>query len=192
MPSIAGNAFFAALFGFLLLIGVALAITYRTWGVGASLVIGLSLESAAYIARIMINKNDFDTNIFIIYIYFITLGATFISAAIYLCLSRIVVAYGESYARFKPRTYSVFFMICDFIAIALQAAGGGMLQVVGTEEAGQSTLIAGLAFQTFSLLLFATACADFAVSVRRGKETRNPDFVDLLSSRRWVGFLGGT
>jgi hypothetical protein len=37
------------------------------------------------------------------YFIFITIGLTFISAAIYGCLARIAVVYGEQYSRFRSR-----------------------------------------------------------------------------------------
>ena len=69
------------------------------------------------------HNNDFNRNLFIIYIYAITLGPTFISAAIYLCLSRIVVIYDKGISSFKPRTYAISFIIGDFLALSLQGAG---------------------------------------------------------------------
>ena len=191
LPSIPGNAFFAAVFALLLLIKIPLGLYYRTWGILVATTLGLGLECAAYITRILIYKNDFDRNIFITYIYCITLGATFLSAAIYLCLSRIVVAYGKSFARFKPRTYSMFFMVGDFLALSLQGAGGGMLQVPETQDIGLEVLISGLGFQILSLVLFAVAGADFALCVWRGSGERNDHFTVLVSSRRWYGFLCG-
>lgn len=152
---------------------------------------GLGLEAAAYVSRTMIHEDDFNRNIFIIYIYCITLGATFLSAAIYLCLSRIVVAYGEEQARFRPRTYSIFFMVGDFLALSLQGAGGGMLQVVETQDIGLEVLLAGLSFQILSLLLFAVACADFGLCVWRSNRSPSERFADLLSSWKWTGFLWG-
>ena len=152
---------------------------------------GLGLESAAYVARIMIHRFDFSRNVFIIYIYCITLGATFLSAAIYLCLARIVVVYGEGYSRLKPRTYSLLFLFGDFIALSLQGAGGGMVQVEEVQDIGLRVLIAGLGFQVGSLVTFGLMCIDFSWRVHRGKGEHNPLFHDLVSSRRWTGFLLG-
>ena len=152
---------------------------------------GLGLESAAYVSRIMIHRFDFSRNVFIIYIYCITLGATFLSAAIYLCLARIVVVYGEANSRLKPRTYSLLFLFGDFIALSLQGAGGGMVQVEEVQDIGLRTLIAGLAFQVFSLVAFGVVCIDFSLRVHRHPERRNPQFHELISSRRWTGFLLG-
>ena len=51
------------------------------------------------------------------YLISLTIGPTFISAAIYGCLARIVVVYGEQYSRFRSRTYTLAFITCDFISL---------------------------------------------------------------------------
>ena len=186
-----GNAFFATLFGILLAINLPLGIIYRTWGIMVSMILGMGLEVTAYVTRIIMHNNDFSRNLFIIYIYAITLGPTFISAAIYLCLSRIVVVYDEGISSFKPRTYSICFMIGDFLALSLQGAGGGMVQVEETQDIGLRVLIAGLGFQVLSLTVFALACADFAWRVCRRQGPLNPTFDALRRSRKWTGFLIG-
>lgn len=53
----------------------------------------------------------------------LTIGTAFISAAIHVCLARIVIVYGEQYSRFRPWTHTVTFITCDLISVVLQAAG---------------------------------------------------------------------
>ena len=186
-----GNAFFAAIYGILLAINLPLGIIYRTRGIGVSMNLGMGLEVTTYVTRVMMHNTDFSRIFFFIYIYVITLGPTFISAAIYLCLSRIVVGYNEGISTFKPRTYSICFMIGDFLALSLQGAGGGMLQVEETRDIGLRVLIAGLGFQVLSLTVFALACAEFAWHVRRHQGPLNPTFDALRRPRKWTGFLIG-
>ncbi len=59
------------------------------------------------------------------YIICMTIGPAFFSAAIYLCLARIIVIYGEGLSSVRPRIYTNTFMTSDFIALVLQATGGG-------------------------------------------------------------------
>ena len=158
------------------------------------MVFGLGLEVAGYTGRILIHNNDFSRIPFLIYIYCVTLGPAFLSAAIYLCLARIVVVYGEGNSRFKPRTYSVLFVIGDVLSLAIQGCGGGMAVVSSMpalSAAGINVMIAGLAFQVLSLTLFAIVCADFAWRVYCGKGDPNPLFDTLRLSRKWTGFLIG-
>src|SRR5947207_9652895 len=92
------------------------------------------------------------------YLICVTIGPTFFSAAIYLCLARIVVAYGEEYSRFKPRTYTLTFITCDIFSLVLQAVGGALADLAQTKaqgDVGVHIMVAGLSFQVASLFLFA-------------------------------------
>lgn len=66
------------------------------------------------------------------YLICLTIGPAFLAAAIYLCLGRIVVVYGLDVSRVKPRTYSILFITCDFLSLALQAAGGALAATADT------------------------------------------------------------
>jgi hypothetical protein len=56
----------------------------------------------------------------------LTIGPAFMAAAIYLCLGRIVVIYGEEISRIKPRSYMLFFVECDVFSLVVQSVGGGI------------------------------------------------------------------
>ena len=153
---------------------------------------GLGLEVGAYIFRLLIHNNDFDRNLFVTYLYCVTLGPAFLSAAIYLCLARIVIVYGEANSRLSPRSYSICFVVGDLLALSLQGAGGGMAVVPEVSDMGVDVMIAGLSFQVLSLVVFVLVCADFAWRVHRGVGgAQNPEFAHLRSQRKWHGFLLG-
>ena len=58
-PNFAGNVFFAALFGLLLVIQLLLGFYYRTWTYTIGTVCGLALELCGYIGRIKMHFNPF-------------------------------------------------------------------------------------------------------------------------------------
>lgn len=197
LPNLAGNYFFIIIFALLLLISVPLGIYRKTWGVAVGMFFGLVLEAVGYGGRIMAHANPFAFNPFLIYLICLTIAPAFLSAAIYLCGARIMVVYGISNARFKPRTYSLVFMFSDFVALVLQGAGGGIAATASGDsnqnkaQSGINIMIAGLAWQVVSLLIFAISCADFSIRVRKGKGLANPAFLDLRESAKWKGFLWG-
>ena len=194
LPNLPGNYFFLALFAALFVANIPIGIFRKTWGFLIAMCCGLVLETVGYAGRVMAHSNPFSFNAFILYIVCLTIAPAFITAAIYLCLARILVVYGESNARFKPRTYSIVFMVSDFIALVLQGAGGGLAATADTESSAQTginIMIAGLAWQVASLLLFMLACGDFASRVRAGKGVANPSFLDFRASTKWTLFLGG-
>ena len=113
------------------------------------------------------------------------------SGAIYLCLGRIIVVYGESLSRFKPRTYTFTFMFCDFFSLVLQGTGGGIAstgKTSSTKHAGINIMIAGLSFQVFSLLLFMMLCADYAWNIRKRNSELAPRSLELRNSFKFKAF----
>jgi len=100
----------------------------------------------------------------------LTIAPAFITAAIYLCLARIIIVHGEQHSRLKPRTYSLFFVGCDLLSLVLQAVGGALAATSDTTQdahRGVNIMIAGLAFQIVSLLLFMALWGDFALRARK-------------------------
>jgi len=140
LPSLPGNTLFAALFAICFFTQFILGIKYRTWGFLAATTLGMLTEIIGYIGRIMMHNNPFSKNNFLMYLVTLTIAPAFLSAAIYLCLARIVVVYGEERSRFKPRTYTILFCSSDFLALLLQAAGGAIASISNTQS-GVSTIL---------------------------------------------------
>ncbi|KAL8937355.1 MAG: hypothetical protein Q9211_003730, partial [Gyalolechia sp. 1 TL-2023] len=170
VPSLAGNVIYLSLFALLLLAQILFGVKWRTWTFAGSMFGGLVLEVAGYAARVQMHDNPFDSNPFLLYIILLTIAPCFLTAAIYLSLSRIILIYGEPIARFKPRTYTIIFICCDVFSLVLQAIGGALADTADTDDlqqAGIDIMIAGLSFQVVSLTVFAALCADFAWSVKK-------------------------
>lgn len=120
LPSLGGNALYATIFAGCLMIQLALGVKYRTWGFMTAAVLGMLTEIIGYVARIAMHSNPFTKTNFLMYLVTLTIAPAFLSAAIYLCLARIVVVYGEERSRFRPRTCTILFCSCDFLALLLQ------------------------------------------------------------------------
>lgn len=58
-PSLAGNAFYLAVFCLILVAQLFLGIRYKTWGFLAGMVGGLALEILGYLARVKLHDNPF-------------------------------------------------------------------------------------------------------------------------------------
>ena len=126
------------------------------------------------------------------YLVALTIGPTFFTASIYLCLARIIVVFGEGLARFKPRTYTISFITSDILSLVLQATGGAKATAALTYDAKQSgihTMVAGLALQVISLVVFMILCADFIHRVRKSPDLKDPLFQNIRSTRKFRAFL---
>lgn len=98
-----------------------------------------------------------------------------------------MVIYAPERARFRPQVYTYIFITCDLVALILQAAGGAIASVVApgspSMQAGINTMIAGVAWQVFALVLFALLSVEFWMRVRGGRAPLNPAFADLRTRR---------
>jgi len=194
LPTIGGNATFAAIFGICLIWQLYLGIRHKVWGYMVAMVFGLVLEIIGYAARIMLHDSPFSNNDFLMYLIVLTIAPAFFTAAIYLCLARIVTIYGENLSRFRPRTYTLVFCGCDVVSLVLQALGGGIAAGADSKSSsdlGKNIMIAGLGFQVFSIVLFSALCLEFAWRVRKYRGAWNPKHIDVVKSRLFEAFLCG-
>jgi len=194
IPTLAGNAIFCAIFAIALLGQLYYGIRKRTWGYLVAMLGGCALEIIGYIARIMLNDNVFDNNYFIIYLVGLTIGPAFFSAAIYLCLARIIAIYGESLPILKARTITLAFILCDLASLILQSAGGAITSMADTQkdhDLGVNIMIAGLVSQVASTTAFLLVCAHLAWAIRTKPSQINPNSLNLRSTKSFRFFLWG-
>jgi hypothetical protein len=128
-------------------------------------------------------------NPFLIQIICLTIAPAFLVAGIYFCLSRIVTAIGPQYSRIKPLSYPRIFIPCDFISLVLQAAGGGISSVATHNhektDTGDNIMIAGLAFQVATMILFILLSMDFAWNTLRHKRTTGYTEPTQVHNKSW-------
>ncbi len=194
IPTLAGNALFAAIFGVLILAQLFFGIKYKTWGFMVAMVLGLLLEVIGYIGRIMLHNSPFDNNSFLMYLVCLTIAPALLTASIYLCLARFIGVYGQHLSYFRARTYTIVFCTCDFICLVLQGAGGGIASTADDTSGvnlGKNLMLAGLIFQVVSLAWFFCCAGEFAFRVWKGQGTWNPQYYHVVSSPLFKGFLFG-
>lgn len=191
-PSLGGNILYLAIFALGLLINIWLAIKYRTWGYLVAIIGGAGLEIVGYIGRIMLWQNDFDNNFFIIYIVGLTIGPAFFSAAVYLCLARIIAIYGHGLSWFTPRFITCSFIASDLVSLVLQAAGGALASLAETDSEAQlgiNLMIAGLSTQVASMTAYVVVCCQLAWAIHKHPEKVSTHHAKLRSSRAFRFFL---
>ena len=94
----------------------------------------------------------------------------------------------------KPRSILIIFICCDLTNLILQGVGGAISSTSLHREqiqTGINVIIAGLATQVTSLLMFICMGVEFAFRVRRGKDGLAKETGDLRESRVWKAFLFG-
>ncbi|MCJ1286110.1 hypothetical protein MMC26_005453 [Xylographa opegraphella] len=198
-PSLPANALFLALFSFSLLCFLVQALLSRRFiGFTIALVCGCILEVVGYAGRIISYINPFDQNGFLVQICCLTIAPAFMAAGLYLCLSRIVNTFGRENSRIAPLSYPRIFIPCDIVSLLLQAIGGAMASIASHQnksaDNGDHIMVAGLAFQVLTLLIFMVLCADFAVKTLRrmktmGEQALDPTYAKLRQSWSFKTFL---
>ncbi|KAJ6002604.1 RTA1-domain-containing protein [Penicillium sp. IBT 35674x] len=198
VPSLAGNAFYLALFAIFLVAQLGLGTRYKTWGFLAGLFGGLVLEIIGYLGRVQLHNNPFVFSSYLEYLICLTIGPAFFGASIYICLGRIVIVYGEQISLLRPCTYTMLFVFCDLVSLICQAAGGAITSIADADQqdlaqTGVNIMIAGLAIQVASLVLFMALCLQYAWSVYKNPDSLNKaaSMRELRNSFRWKAFLAG-
>lgn len=83
----------------------------------AAMQLGLTSEVLGYVGRILSYNNQWDLNGFLLNNICLTLGPAFFSAAIYLCLGRIVVVYGIQNSRIRSDLFTKIVSAPAFLKI---------------------------------------------------------------------------
>ncbi|KAI9882431.1 MAG: hypothetical protein M1823_005824 [Watsoniomyces obsoletus] len=195
-PSVAANSILLALFGLSLIAHVAQGWIYRQRAYAILIFFGCLAEIIGYVGRLISWNNPFSETGFLTQICCLTLAPAFFSAAIYICIAKIVNALGTDISRISPRTYLWLFVPCDIVSLSLQGAGGGISSTRAQNnedpKLGSDIAIAGLVFQVATLTLFMILCAEYAVRFFRSHGwslARARAEVPLLSRRSFQLFL---
>jgi hypothetical protein len=125
----------------------------------------------------------------------VTIGPIFLTAAIYLCLSRIIVVCGAHLSRLAPGTIAISFMVSDFISLLLQAGGGAVVEIANdfnVEDIGIHLTVAGLSLQVASLGFLLVLCADFGRRCVMSKQLSSVEaYKRIRGTLLFKWFLGG-
>ncbi|KAI1341869.1 RTA1-domain-containing protein [Xylariaceae sp. FL0016] len=195
------NALFAALFGLSL---ISFLLTFLLTRRGATfttaMILGLICEILGYTGRIMSWNNQWGETGFLMQICCLTIAPAFLAAGIYLCIRKIVFTFGPENSRIPPVYYTRIFIPCDIVSLILQATGGALASVASHKQestkTGDDIMIAGLAFQVFTLAIFILLCLDFVFNTLKrqkalGKEAldQDPRIAAIRGSIMFKGFL---
>lgn len=110
---LAPNAAFLGIFGAsLVAYTLILIVTRRGVAFNVAVILGLICEVLGYLGRILSWHNPWDENGFMIQICCLTIGPAFMAAGCYLCLRRIVSAFGPENSRLPPEYYTRIVSAC--------------------------------------------------------------------------------
>lgn len=82
LPTVPGNAIYAAIFGIYIIAQLFLGFKHKTWGYMVAMVTGLILEVIGYVGRILLHSSPFNNNDFLIYLVTLTIAPALLSASV--------------------------------------------------------------------------------------------------------------
>lgn len=157
-PSFGGNLALAIVMGIFFILHSSLGFWFKQWWFGIAFFCGCGLEMAGYVGRTLSNNDYTNLNYFLDQIICLTIAPAFIMGGIYYLLGKFIMIFGTQYALLKPMHYSYIFIFCDVVSLVIQAAGGGLAatSLINNEspDNGTHVMVAGLAFQVFSMSFY--------------------------------------
>ncbi|KAF2677555.1 RTA1-domain-containing protein [Lentithecium fluviatile CBS 122367] len=170
-PSIVVGVLGCALFALAGVLHAWQLVKYRSWYF-STVMVGIAFEIVGYAFRCLSAKvNPYHVSYFVIQYFFIVVAPVFFAAAIYTVLSILISATGQHYAPLPPKWILWIFITCDVIATIVQIFGAALIGVASSNRKDPTTpnniLLAGLAFQAFTFLVFIGL---FAVFMRRARK----------------------
>lgn len=174
-PNLGANAFFAALFGILLVAQLIIGTYTRTWTFMLAVGLGIFGEMAGYIGRLIMHGNPWSDAGFEMQICCLVLAPSFLAAGIYLTLKHMVLYCGPEYSRLKAKWYPWIFIGSDLGSIIVQAIGGGVAASAKNSAnpnlltAGDALIIAGIALQSVTMSVCGAVVLDFFLRRRKAR-----------------------
>ncbi|KAG9231196.1 RTA1 like protein-domain-containing protein [Amylocarpus encephaloides] len=170
-PNLGLNAFFAGIFGLLALAQIGLGAFYRTYFFASVMAFGCIAEVVGYGGRIIMNDNPYSKLGFNMQISCLIFAPSFIAAGIYIIFKHVVQTFGPAKSRIPASYYLSIFVVCDLIALLLQATGGGLAGSAGEDQKqrdnGTDVMMAGIVFQVITMTIFISLVTDYTIRTTR-------------------------
>ncbi|KAJ4464586.1 RTA1 like protein-domain-containing protein [Lentinula lateritia] len=170
-PTLSICLLFLCLFGISSLIHFSQALCYRKWFFLYTAVLAGLVEILGWSGRLWSNQNLPNSTAFTMQITCTIMGPTALLAANFIILAGIIRKIGDCYCRLSPRLYSIIFLSCDFIALAVQGGGGGIASATSysaLNKQGAHIMLAGIVFQLVVIICYMVLAIEFFWRYSRG------------------------
>ncbi|KAF8601741.1 RTA1-domain-containing protein [Ceratobasidium sp. AG-I] len=141
---------FLALFGVTTAGHLLEAILFKAWYMLPTLVLCGTSELIGWAGRYWGHVSPHNKDPFMMQISTTIIAPSFMTAAMFLILPRIINELGSQYSRMPPRWYSIIFITADVTALVIQAVGGALASIADTLDGanqGGNIMLAGIIIQ---------------------------------------------
>ncbi|KAG9023505.1 hypothetical protein FS837_005765 [Tulasnella sp. UAMH 9824] len=121
-------------------------------------------EIIGWAGRTWSSRNYANDNAFYMNICCTIIAPSFMTAAMFIMMGRIIHLVGTEYSRLKPRTYSILFISADLVALVVQAVGGAAAASAETPEGserGANIMVAGIIVQMAAITIYCVIQGDY-------------------------------
>ncbi|CEL63485.1 putative protein C17G6,02c OS=Schizosaccharomyces pombe (strain 972 / ATCC 24843) GN=SPAC17G6.02c PE=4 SV=1 [Rhizoctonia solani AG-1 IB] len=142
------------------------ALFFRTTYMIPTLVLCGVGELLGWAGRYWGHVNPHNGDAFMMQITTTIIAPSFMTAAMFLILPKIINELGMEYSRMPPRLYSIIFITADVTALVIQAAGGAMASIADTldgAERGGQIMLGGIVIQLVAVVLYTLLGLEFVV-----------------------------
>ncbi|KAG8713479.1 hypothetical protein FRC08_013200, partial [Ceratobasidium sp. 394] len=175
VPTLWVCVLFIVLFSLTTIAHVFQAIRLKVWYMLPTLALCGLVEILGWSGRLWGHFNTIDSDPFMMQICTTIMAPSFMTAAMFLILPRIVSELGQEYSRMPPRLYLAIFLTADITALLLQAIGGALASVADnltSANRGGNIMLSGIVIQLAAVLLFDLLSIEFAIRFAIGRPTR--------------------
>ncbi|KAI5958203.1 RTA3 [Candida theae] len=153
-----GNIIFLVVFSITVLWYTLILAKSRYWWFNIAFFCGAVLEFLGFLGRVLSFSDMTYFQYYLLQLIVLTIAPAFIMGGIYFLLGQLVIIHGRQFSVLKPLWYAYIFIACDVTSLVIQAIGGGIASVRAENyenaDPGTYTMIAGIAFQVFSMSIY--------------------------------------
>lgn len=178
VPSFAAGATFVILFSLVTGLHIGQALHRKVWWLFPTVVAGGVGEIIGWVGRLWGSREPRSMDPYLMQITTTIISPTFILAANFLIVIRVILKLGPQYSRLRPRLYTIVFCSCDVIALVVQSIGGAIASLAkNTKDADKGGHIAlgGIVFQFAAIVVYMLLTTEFLIRYYLNKPFRHLD-----------------
>ncbi|KAF8532742.1 RTA1 like protein [Gautieria morchelliformis] len=146
-------------------LGQTFYIKPRSYWILPTIVLCGLCELIGWAARLWSSINVFARNAFLMQITTTIIAPTFLTAALYTILGRLITRLGARFSRLTPKIYLIIFISADVAALVVQAVGGAKAASASNNNrpatTGAHIMLGGIFLQLVGVVLYSLLATEF-------------------------------
>ncbi|CAE6427639.1 unnamed protein product [Rhizoctonia solani] len=151
-------------------------------------------ELLGWAGRYWGHVNPHNGDAFMMQITTTIIAPSFMTAAMFLILPKVINELGTGYSRMPTRLYSIIFISADVTALVIQAAGGAIASIADTPsgaEQGGKIMLGGIVIQLVAVILYTILGIEFVVRFSLDRPARSTVEYERRKHAGWIGVPRG-